>query len=66
MMPENLVLPPQTEETLKLMEMHRQLTVLNGFVYAQEHDTYSLAQPSPFRYVPTIASNQTVPLPAGE
>jgi hypothetical protein len=48
------------------MEMHRQLTALDGIEFAQEQDTYSLAQPSPFRFVPMIASNQTASLHLGE
>jgi hypothetical protein len=65
-MPKEPTLPPQTEETLSLMEMHRQLTALDGIEFAQEQDTYSLAQPSPFRFVPMIASNQTASLHLGE
>ncbi len=57
---------PQTEEALELMEAHRQLIATYGVDIAQEEDTYSLAQPSPFRFVPTIATDQTVPLPIGE
>lgn len=65
-MPEKTILPPPTEETLDLMEMHRQLMELNGFAFAQEQDTYSLAQPSPFRFVPSVASNGAAALLQGE
>ncbi|WP_263350202.1 hypothetical protein [Acidicapsa acidisoli] len=63
---ENSALPPQTEDTLRLIETHRQLTGFNGFAFAQEQDTYSLAQPSPFRFVPTVASNGAATLMQGE
>jgi hypothetical protein len=63
---ENIALPPQTEESNELMEMHRQFIAFNGFTIAQEHDSYSLAQPSPFRYVPLGASNGAAPLIQGE
>jgi len=56
-MSKNVVLPPPTDETRSLMEIHRQLTAINNFTEAQELDTYSLAQPSPFRFVPSVASN---------
>lgn len=65
-MPENLMPPTQAEEPLDLMEMHRQLVEQGGFAYAQEQDTYSLAQPSPFRFVPSIASNGAAMLLQGE
>ena len=65
-MPENQALPPLSEETVKLMEMHRQLTAPEGFSYAQEQDAYSLAQPSPFRFVPSVASNRVATLMQGE
>lgn len=51
-----------TDDIAELMEFHRRLTELIGTAPAMESDTYSLAQPSPLRYVPTIASNQLPPL----
>jgi hypothetical protein len=66
MMLENLVLPPQTDETLELLELHRRLTAFDGLAFAQEQDSYSLAQPSPFRFVPLGASNGAAPLIQGE
>ena len=65
-MPENIALPPQTEESIELMEMHRQFIAFDGFTIVQEQDSYSLAQPSPFRYVPLGASNGAAPLIQGE
>lgn len=65
-MSEDKALPPLTDETLNLMELHRRLTELEGFTYAQEHDAYSLAQPSPFRFVPSVASNRVATLMQGE
>lgn len=63
---ETTVLLPEAEETLDLVEQHRQLIALYGLTVAQEQDTYSLAQPSPFRFVPAITSNGTAPLAQGE
>ena len=57
---------PLNQETLELIETHRQLALNYGSELAQENDSYSLAQPSPYRYVPTVASNQTAPLPESE
>lgn len=51
-------LPQQTAETIKLMEAHRQMIGTYGYAVATEHDTYSLAQPSPFRFIPTIATDR--------
>ncbi len=48
---------PLAQETLELIELHRELTSLNGITVAQPDDAYSLAQPSPYRFVPTVASN---------
>jgi hypothetical protein len=61
-MPNSSILSPENEETARLIEMHRELTDPGGIGFAQAEDTYSLAQPSPFRFVPMIASNQTAPL----
>ena len=55
-------LPQQTAETIKLMEAHRQMIGTYGYAVATEHDTYCLAQPSPFRFIPTIATDQTAPI----
>ncbi len=33
---------------------------------AEQHDTDSMAQPSPFRFVPSVASNGTAPQPTAE
>jgi hypothetical protein len=63
---ENPVSPNLTEEARLLIEMHRKLIAFNGFTLAQEQDTYSLAQPSPFRFVPTMASNGAATLLEGE
>ncbi len=63
---ETLPLLPLTPETLELIEAHRRLIATYGTETVQEDDTYSLAQPSPFRFVPTVASNKTAPLPQGE
>jgi hypothetical protein len=57
---------PQSKDIIELMEAHRSLVETYGYEPAQEADTFSLAQPSPFRYVPTIATNHTAPLPEGE
>jgi len=65
-MSEDQGLPPLTNETLNLMELHHQLTEVDGFTYAQEQDAYSLAQPSPFRFVPSVASNRVATLMQGE
>lgn len=63
---ETLPLMPPSEEALELIEAHRKLMTMYGCVPAQEDDTYSLAQPSPFRFIPTIASNRTTPVLQGE
>lgn len=63
---ETHVLPPPTEETIELIELHRQLIAFHSLQPAQEDDTYSLAQPSPFRFVPSIASNGAGVLAEGE
>ena len=63
---ENPSSTPQPAETIDLVEAHRLLMETYGYELAREDDTFSLAQPSPFRYVPTIASNHTAPLPEGE
>lgn len=49
----------KTQEVLELMEAHRQLAVLYNFAVAREHDTHSLAQPSPFEFVPSYISHST-------
>lgn len=56
---------PQGTEAIDLVEAHRLLMEMYGYELAQEHDTFSLAQPSPLRYVPTVASNQTAPIREG-
>jgi hypothetical protein len=58
---------PLPEETLEMMEAHQQLTAAYAFDYslAQEQDSFSLAQPSPLRYVPSIASNGSAPMIEG-
>lgn len=48
-----------TEEYCRLIEAY-------GLEPSQANDTYSLAQPSPYRFVPTIASNHTTPWHEGE
>ena len=53
---------PDTDNIVDLMEVHRYLVALYGAAPAQESDSYSLAQPSPLRFVPTLASNQMPPL----
>ena len=63
---ETIPFTPPTEEALELMEAHRKLMAMYGYIPAREEDTYSLAQPSPFRFVPTIASNRTAPVIQGE
>jgi hypothetical protein len=60
------VLPPPTEETIQLIELHRQLIALHNLQAAREDDAYSLAQPSPFRFVPSIASNGAGTIAEGE
>ena len=62
-MPSDVPVLPQTTEIEDLVEAHRLLTEAYGYGLAQENDAFSLAQPSPFRYVPTIASNHTAPIP---
>ena len=63
---ETLIMPAQTEEILNLVELHRQLIQRGGFTAPQEHDSYSLAQPSPYRFVPTVASNGAATVILGE
>lgn len=58
---------PLPEDAFELIEAHRRLLAEYSFdlAQAQEQDTYSLAQPSPFRYVPLIASNGSAPVIEG-
>lgn len=63
---DNLTLPPQFEETVEMMELHRQMMLANGFQFAPEEDNFSLAQPSPYRFVPMVASNGAAALDQGE
>lgn len=58
---------PLPDETLEMIEAHRQLMAAHSFdlALAYEQDTYSLAQPSPLRYVPSIASNGSAPVIEG-
>ena len=60
----NLPLP---EETIEMMEAHRQLMAAYAanLAFAQAHDFYSLAQPSPLLYVPSVASNESAPMIEG-
>ena len=58
--------PTQTNEIYELMELHRKLVQMNANDFVQENDAYSLAQPSPFRFVPTVASNGSATLIRGE
>jgi hypothetical protein len=66
MLSEENALLPQSEESLDLAEAYRELIARYNLVTAHESDTYSLAQPSPFRFIPTSASNKTAPLTIGE
>lgn len=54
------------EDILVLIEAHRKLVSSFGIDAGREEDTYSLAQPSPYRFVPTIAASQTTLGTAGE
>jgi hypothetical protein len=59
-------LTPENADAEALMEAHRLLLAAYTYGLAQEQDTYSLAQPSPYRFVPSIASNQMPPVTQGE
>lgn len=47
---------PLTEDILELMEAHQRLIADCGALIVREEDGYSLAQPSPLRFVPSVAS----------
>ena len=57
---------PLSEEVMELIDAHRQLVAQQDAIPAHEEETFSLAQPSPFRYVPSIASGWIPTEPAGE
>jgi hypothetical protein len=63
---ESQVLTAPTAETIRLIELHHQLVALHSLQPAYEADTFSLAQPSPFRFVPMVASNGAGKLIQGE
>jgi hypothetical protein len=65
-MPKADIVPPQAAEAQTLIDLHRSLIEVDTFGLAQEKDTYSLAQPSPFRFVPSVASNGAGKLIQGE
>lgn len=46
---------PEVETSESLMELHRKLVLSS----AGEQDSYSLAQPSPLRYMPSLAADRT-------
>lgn len=47
---------PLSEEVLELMQAHQNLVVGYDALTVREEDAYSLAQPSPLKYVPSVAS----------
>ena len=57
---------PTTQEAIDLVEQHQQLIATYALQVAPETDSYSLAQPSPYRFVPSIASNRTGLVTEGE
>lgn len=59
-------LMPESKETLELMEAYRKLFGAGGVTPLTEENPVSLAQPSPYRFVPSIVTNQSVPMPEGE
>lgn len=54
---------PVPEEVLELMKAHYDLLEKYGEIAPGEEDTFSLAQPSPLKFVPSIASGD-VPVPS--
>lgn len=58
--------PEFSQEALELIEAHRTLMARYRIALASENDAYSLAQPSPYPFVPSVASDGTYPLPEGE
>ncbi|MFP5204167.1 MAG: hypothetical protein ACLGSH_02290 [Acidobacteriota bacterium] len=54
---------PLTPDVLELMETHQKLVGDYGTV-VREEDSYSLAQPSPLKFVPSIASGD-IPIESG-
>ncbi len=57
---------PLTEDVLELMEAHRKLLGDGNALLVREEDTYSLAQPSPLKFVPSIASGDVPVSSTGE
>jgi hypothetical protein len=49
-----------------MVDAHRTLASLYQLELAPERDTYSLAQPSPFEFIPSYVSNSTVVPNEGE
>lgn len=47
---------PIPDDVMELMEAHQRLVGEVAALLAREEDTYSLAQPSPFKFVPSVAS----------
>lgn len=58
--------PEFSPEALELIEAHRTLMARYRIALANEQDAYSLMQPSPYPFVPSVASDGTSPLPQGE
>jgi hypothetical protein len=58
--------PEFSPEALELIEAHRTLMARYRIALANESDDYSLAQPSPYPFVPSVASDGTYTLPEGE
>jgi hypothetical protein len=58
--------PEFSPEALELIEAHRVLMARYRIPLASENDSYSLAQPSPYPFVPSVASDGTYPLLQGE
>ncbi len=46
-------------ETEEMLAQHQALLELYGTEQPREQDSFSLAQPSPFKFVPSVASDQT-------
>lgn len=57
---------PLSEAVLELMEVHRKLVADCDAITVREEDTYSLAQPSPLKFVPSVASGNVPVSSAGE
>jgi hypothetical protein len=58
--------PEFSQEALELIEAHRVLMARFRIALATENDSFSLAQPSPYPFVPSVASDGTYPLTEGE